>query len=154
MKQIIALLLCTAIAFGDVVGINGIPVGGSSARQITLSVGPGDITSTGTKACSNIAVGGTITAARLTANALPTGGDLTVDVLTVAFASYTGFGSASSITASATPTIETSDMEPVYEDTMLSGWTTSFSDNTIFCVAVDSAPTGGATSATLVLTVN
>lgn len=126
--------------------------GGISSWQITLAVGSSDIGSTGTKACGLVARAGTIVAATLTANALPTGADLVVDVLTVAYASYTGYASASSITASATPIIDTGDANPKYTDSTLTGWTTAIAANTMVCVAVDSAPTGGATSAQLVLT--
>lgn len=127
------------------------PSTGSSARQITLVVGSGDITSTGTKACSVLENSGTITGVHLISNALPTGADLIVDVLTVAFSSYTGFGSASSITASDIPTITTGAMNPRYSDTTLTGWTTSLAAATVVCVGINSAPTGGATYASLTL---
>lgn len=126
---------------------------GTGARQITLVVGSGDITTTGTKACSVLENGGTITGVHLIANAVPTGADLTVDVKTVAFSSYTGFGSVSSITASDTPTITTATMNPRYSDTTLTGWTTAIASATVVCVAVNSAPSGGATYASLTLDV-
>lgn len=122
-------------------------------KQITLTVGAGDIATTGTKACTTIEVAYTIVAAHLTANALPTGANLVVDVKKVALGSYTGFGSASSITASAIPTITTGASNPRYTDTTLSGWTTSISADDVLCVAVNTAPTGGATFATLTLEV-
>jgi len=118
-------------------------------RQITLVVT--DVSTTGTKSCSVVEVAGTIVAAHLISNALPTGANLVVDVNKVAYSSYTGPGSSSSITASATPTIATSDTNPRYEDTTLTGWTTSVSANDVVCVAIDTAPSGGATWASLTL---
>lgn len=119
--------------------------------QITLVVGPSDISSTGTKACSVIENSGTIKQADLIANALPTGANLVVDVLKVAFGSYTGFASASSITAAAVPTITTVAANPRYTDAVLMGWNTSVSAGDVVCVAINTAPTGGATSASLSL---
>jgi len=120
-------------------------------RQMTLVVV--DPSSTGTKSCSVVEVAGTIVAAHLIANALPTGANLVVDVKKVAYSSYTGTASTSSITASAVPTIATGDANPRYEDTTLTGWTTSVSANDVVCVAINTAPTGGATWASLTLEV-
>ncbi len=134
-------------------GSAGAACGTSSAinRQISLVVV--DPSSTGTKSCSVIEVAGTIVAAHLLANALPTGANLVVDVKKVAYSSYTGIAAASSITASAVPTIATGDSNPRYEDTTLTGWTTSVSANDVVCVAVNTAPSGGATWASLTLEV-
>lgn len=134
-------------------GSAGAACGTSSAinRQMTLVVT--DPSSTGTKSCSVVEVAGTIVAAHLISNALPTGANLVVDVLKVAYASYTGTGSASSITASAVPTITTAASNPRYEDTTLTGWTTSVSANDVVCVAINTAPSGGATWASLTLEV-
>ncbi len=77
---------------------------------------------------------------------------LSVDVLTVALGSYTGFASASSITAAATPTITTGAGNPRFSDTTLTGWTTSLAAQTVVCVAINTAaPTGGSTYAALTL---
>lgn len=127
------------------------PSGSAVNRQMTLVVV--DPSTTGTKSCSVVEVAGTIVAAHLISNALPTGANLVVDVLKVAYASYTGVGAASSITASAVPTIATGDANPRYEDTTLTGWTTSVSANDVVCVAINTAPTGGATWASLTLEV-
>lgn len=124
---------------------------GPSPKDITLVVGATDIASTGVKACANVTTARTIVAARLVSNALPTGANLVVDVRTVLLASYTGTASASSITASAVPTIATGDSNPRYSDTTLTGWTTAVVANTVVCVAINTAPTGGATWATLTL---
>lgn len=125
--------------------------GGRVNRQITLVAT--DVSSTGTKSCSVVEVAGTIVAAHLIANALPTGSNLVVDVLKVGFSSYTGPASASSITASAVPTIATGGSNPRYEDTTLTGWTTSIAANDVVCVAISTAPSGGATWAALSLEV-
>lgn len=124
---------------------------GPSPKDITLIVGAADIGSTGVKACANVATARTIVAARLVSNALPTGANLVVDVKTVALSSYTGTGAASSITASAVPTIATGDANPRYSDTTLTGWTKAVAANTVVCVAINTAPTGGATWAALTL---
>lgn len=125
----------------------------SIATQITLIVGATDIGSTGTKACATNENAGTITAAHLIADLVPTGADLTIDVLTVAFGSYTGYASASSITAAAVPVITTVAANPRYSDTTLTGWTTAIAANTVVCVNVKTAPTGGSTFAALTLKV-
>lgn len=120
-------------------------------RQITLGVGAGDIGTTGVKACSVVRAGGTILGAYLIANAVPTGAALTVDVMKLAFSSYTGSAAPTSITASATPSIATAASNPRYSDTTLTGWTTTVTTGDVVCVKVTSAPTGGATFASLTL---
>lgn len=127
------------------------PSGSAVNRQITLVVV--DPSATGTKACSVVEVAGTIVAAHLIANALPTGANLVVDVKKVAYSSYTGTAAASSITASALPTITTAASNPRYADTTLTGWTTSVSADDVVCVAINTAPSGGATWASLTLEV-
>lgn len=148
LRVVFSLLCCVCVLRGSYILQ---PATGTSARQITLIVGSADITTTGTKACSVLENGGTITGVHLIANAVPTGADLVVDVKTVAFSSYTGFGSATSITASDIPTITTAAMNPRYSDTVLTGWTTTVASGTVVCVAVNTAPTGGATYASLTL---
>jgi len=138
-------------ASGNHIAASGACGGTGVNRQMTLVVV--DPSSTGTKSCSVVEVAGTIIAAHLIANALPTGANLVVDVLKVAYDDYTGVGAASSITASAVPTIATGDDNPRYEDTTLTGWKTSVSANDVVCVAINTAPTGGATWASLSLEV-
>lgn len=128
-----------------------VPGGSGQVGQVTLIVGSADISSTGTKACTTAENAFTITRADLVANALPTGANLVVDVKKVALSSYTGFASASSITAAAVPTIATGDANPRYSDTTLTGWTTAVSAQDVICVAINTAPTGGATYASLTL---
>jgi hypothetical protein len=146
-------LAVLAILLASILILPGSFVQKPNLRQITLVVGSNDITTTGTKACATSEVAGTIVDAHLISNALPTGANLVVDVLKVAFTSYTGFASASSITASAVPTIATSDSNPRYSDSTMTGWTTNIAANDVVCVAVNTAPTGGATSAVLTLEV-
>lgn len=122
-------------------------------HQITLGVGAGDIGTTGVKACSVVRWSGTILGAYLVANALPTGSNLEIDVMKVAFGSYTGSASASSIAASAVPIIQTGDSNPRYSDTTLTGWTTSVTAGDVVCVKVKTAPGGGSTWAALSLEV-
>lgn len=122
-------------------------------HQITMGVGAGDIGTTGVKACSVVRWSGTILGAYLVASALPTGANLVVDVTKVAFGSYTGSAAGSSITASATPLIQTGDANPRYSDTTLTGWTTSVTAGDVVCVKITTAPTGGSTWASLTLEV-
>lgn len=65
-------------------------------------------------------------------------GSVTVDVKTVAYGSYTGPGSASSITASAVPALSSAVK---YQDTTLTGWTTTVAANTIMCFHLTSPTT-------------
>lgn len=119
-------------------------------RQITLVVGSSDITSVGLKACSVVENAGTITGLRMIANAVPTGADLELGVFKAPFASYASFVSPMSIMgAGAIPTISQMAMNARYADPTLTGWTLSISAGDVFCVAVLSAPTGGATYASL-----
>lgn len=65
-------------------------------------------------------------------------GNATVDVRTVAFASYTGPSSASSITAADTPALASAVS---FSDTTLTGWTTTIAANTVVCFVLTS-PSG------------
>lgn len=65
-------------------------------------------------------------------------GSAVVDVQTVALASYTGPGSASSITAADIPTLSSSTK---FTDTTLTGWTTTLAANTVVCFVLSSPTT-------------
>jgi hypothetical protein len=65
-------------------------------------------------------------------------GSATVDILTVTYASYTGAASASSITASDTPALSTAVK---YQDTTLTGWTTTLAAGTVVCGKMTSPTT-------------
>jgi hypothetical protein len=97
--------------------------GGGSALSGTLD------------ACQVVDFGGTITGVSLIADV---SGSATVDVRTVAYSSYTGASSASTITASDTPALSSAIK---YQDTTLTGWTTSLSANTVVCFHVTSPAT-------------
>lgn len=86
-------------------------------------------------ACETVYFSGTIQEVVLIAD---TSGSATVDVQTVALASYTGPGSASSITASDTPALSSAVK---FTDTTLTGWTTTLSANTVVCYVLSSPTT-------------
>ncbi len=94
----------------------------------------GSALSGSTTICGYTPIAGTINQVTLVADQ---SGSVTVDVKTVAFGSYTGPGSASSITASDTPALSSAVK---LKDTTLTGWTTSLSADTVVCFAM-SAPT-------------
>jgi hypothetical protein len=85
--------------------------------------------------CQQVNYAGTIQEASLIADQ---SGSVTVDVRTVAFGSYTGPGSASSITASDTPALSSAAR---FQDSTLTGWTTSLSANTVVCFVMSSPAT-------------
>jgi hypothetical protein len=85
--------------------------------------------------CQQINYAGTIQEATLTADQ---SGSATVDVQTVAFGSYTGPGSASTITAADTPALSSAVK---YQDSTLTGWTTSLTANTVVCMVLSSPST-------------
>lgn len=78
-------------------------------------------------ACVDVPIASTITGVTLLSDV---SGSATVDVKTVAYASYAGPSSASSITASAVPAISSAFK---YQDTTLTGWTTAVAANTVMC---------------------
>lgn len=85
--------------------------------------------------CETVYYSGTIQEVVLIAD---TSGSATVDVQTVALGSYTGPGSASSITASDTPALSSAVK---FTDTTLTGWTTTLSANTVICYVLSSPTT-------------
>jgi hypothetical protein len=111
----------------------------SSLRSIVADFG--DFTSTASaltasaQACVVVPFAGTITGAQLIATP---SGSVTVDVRTVAFASYTGPASTSTITASDTPALSSATS---YTDTTLTGWTTTVTANSVFCFYLSSPTT-------------
>lgn len=86
-------------------------------------------------ACAYLAFAGTIQQVTIIADQ---SGNATIDVKTVSYSSYTGPGSASSITAAAIPAISAAAK---YKDTTLTGWTTSISADTVVCFALSSPAT-------------
>ena len=65
-------------------------------------------------------------------------GSATIDVRTVAYASYTGPASASTITASDTPALSSAVK---FQDSTLTGWTTTLAANTAVCFVLSSPST-------------
>ena len=85
--------------------------------------------------CQQVNYSGTIQEVTLVADQ---SGSATVDVQTVAYGSYTGPGSASTITAADTPALSSAVK---YQDSSLTGWTTSLSANTVVCFVLSSPST-------------
>lgn len=78
-------------------------------------------------------------------------GSATVDVRTVAYASYTGPGSATSIAASAIPTLSSATK---YQDVTLTGWTKVIAANTFVCFAMSGISTSTTLQAELSIAAN
>ncbi len=86
-------------------------------------------------ACRVMDAAYTITGATLISDV---SGSATVDVRTVAYSSYTGPSSASTITASAIPALASATK---YQDTTLTGWNTAIPANTVVCFHLTSPAT-------------
>jgi hypothetical protein len=78
-------------------------------------------------------------------------GSVTVDVRTVAYASYTGPSSTSTITASDTPALSSATS---YSDSTLTGWTTTVTANSVFCFYLTSPSTVTGVEAVLTVAAN
>jgi hypothetical protein len=98
--------------------------------------------------CTHVAYSGTIQGVTLIADQ---SGNATIDVKTVAYASYTGPASTASIAASAIPALSSAVK---FNDTTLTGWTTSLAANTEVCFALSSPATVTWLQATLKIAVN
>lgn len=110
------------------------PTTNQNIRDIKMTFDGGGIPISGSATrCQEVSFGGTINGAFIEADV---SGSITIDVQTVAHSSYTGPGSASTITASATPALSSAVK---YSDTTLTGWTTSLTAGTAVCFAM-SAP--------------
>jgi hypothetical protein len=104
------------------------PTANQNIRTIGVAFDGGGSALSGTMIrCVPVNFGGAITGATVIGDQA---GWATVDVKTVAYASYTGPASASSITASATPALANAAK---YQDTTLSGWTKTLTANTTVC---------------------
>jgi hypothetical protein len=113
--------------------------GGATTNQNYREVsaffdGGGSALSGTVQACRVVSYAGTINSFTVAADQ---SGSATIKVLTVAFASYTGIGSASDITGGG----ESLSSAVTKQDTSLSGWTTAFSANTMVCIQVTSPST-------------
>lgn len=129
------------------------PSGGATANQNIRQMGAtfsngGAALSGSTTICGYLGYSGTITQVTLAADQ---SGGATVDVQTVAFGSYTGPASASSITDAHTPALSAA---VTFKDTTLTGWTTSLSADTMVCFALTAPSTITQLVATLKITAN
>ena len=127
--------------------------GGPTTNQNIRSVsavfdGGGSALSGTVTRCSQVNYAGTINEATIIADV---SGSATIDVRTVAYSSYTGPSSASTITASATPALSSAVK---YQDSTLSGWTTSLSANTVVCFVLTSPSTVTWLAANIKVTAN
>lgn len=86
-------------------------------------------------ACVDVPVASTITGITLLSDVSGSG---TVDVRTVSYSGYTGPASATTITASAVPVLSGAVK---YQDTTLTGWTTSVPANAVICFHLTSPAT-------------
>jgi hypothetical protein len=112
------------------------PTTNQNIRNVQVGFDGGGVALSGTLTrCSTVSYAGTITEATIIADL---SGSATIDVRTVAYSSYTGPSSASTITASATPALSSAIK---YQDTTLSGWTTSLAANTVVCFVLTSPST-------------
>ena len=99
-------------------------------------------------ACVPTYIAGTIQAVEIIGNV---SGSATIDVQSVAHASWTGTASVSSITAADIPALSSA---AAYSDTTLTGWTTSVTAGTDFCFVMTSPTTVAGLSITLKVAAN
>jgi hypothetical protein len=115
---------------------SGGPTTNQNLRAVSVVFDGGGAALSGTVTrCSQVNYGGTINKATVISDV---SGSATVDVRTVAYGSYTGPGSASTITASDTPALSSAVK---YQDSTLTGWTTSLTANTVVCFVLSSPST-------------
>jgi hypothetical protein len=130
---------CTSAQAYGPNGNSCLNVGGTANRNLR-SIGAvfdgGGIALTGTiTRCLPVNFSGAIQGVTLISDV---SGSVTIDVQTVAYSSYTGPSSASTITASATPALSSAVK---YQDTTLTGWTTSLAAGTMVCFKLSSPST-------------
>jgi len=111
------------------------PAGGGQIYTVGITIdGAGSAISTGIKGYRSIPISGTITKVRLLADQ---NGGAVVDIWKDVFANYPPTV-ADTITAAAKPTLVAADS---YEDTTLTGWTTTVTAGDVLGFNVDSAST-------------
>ena len=108
----------------------------------------GTALSTSANACVNVGFAGTIQNVTLVGDVA---GNATVDIKTVAVGSWNGIASTSSITAAAIPALAGAIL---YQDSILTGWTTVVSAGTVFCFSLSGPATLGWVGATLQVAAN
>ena len=112
------------------------PTTNQNIRSVSVFFDGGGTALSGTLSrCSQVNYAGTIEKVTILADQ---SGSATIDVRTVAYASYTGPGSASTITASDTPALSSAVKS---QDSTLTGWTTSLTANTVVCFVLSSPST-------------
>ena len=115
---------------------SGGPTTNQNLRSISVLFDGGGVALSGTVTrCSQINYAGTINEASIVADQ---SGNATVDIKTVAYSSYTGPASASSITAATIPALSSAVK---FQDSTLTGWTTSLTANTVVCFVLSSPAT-------------
>lgn len=130
-----ALMVCTATGTPGTWAAPSVPVNQSTRTIGAVFDGGGSALTGTTTRCTYVPYSGTIQAATLISD-VP--GTATVDVRTVAYSSYTGPSSASTITGSATPSLSSAAK---YQDTTLAGWNTSVAAGTMACFVLASPST-------------
>jgi hypothetical protein len=140
---------------GELQDGGAVPVSPTSNQNIRTIIGAfGDFTSTASalsasaQACTVVPFAGSISKVQLIATP---SGSVTVDVRTVAYASYTGPSSTSTITASDTPALSSATS---YSDSTLTGWTTTVTANSVFCFYLTSPSTVTGVEAVLTVAAN
>lgn len=109
------------------------PTSNQNLREIKFTFGGGGSLLSGSDSlCETVAISGTISGVYLKSDV---SGGATVDIKTVAEASYTSPASASTITASATPVLSSAAR---YADTTLTGWTTTLTAPVAVCAFLSS----------------
>ena len=112
------------------------PTTNQNIRSVSVVFDGGGSALSGTiSRCTQVNYAGTIEKATILADQ---SGTATIDVRTVAYASYTGPASASTITASDTPALSSAVK---FQDSTLTGWTTTLAANTAVCFVLSSPST-------------
>lgn len=122
--------IATFDANGNVIDGGAAPTGpttNQNIRTVSFYFDGGGSAITATTSCTHVNYAGTIQSFTMIGQA---SGNATVDVQTVAYSSWTGPASASSITDAHTPAMTAATK---YQDTTLTSWTTSFTAGTVVC---------------------
>lgn len=126
---------CTMTSAGVITCTNG-PTTNQNIREVTFVFDGGGSALSGTiDRCHVVDFGGTIKQVSIVADQ---SGSATIDVQTVSYASYTGPSSASTITSSDTPALSSAVK---YQDSTLTGWTTSLTAGMVVCGKLTSPST-------------
>lgn len=117
-------------------GGGGGPTTNQNIREVVIGFdGGGNPLSGSLTRCRTVEFSGTINAVNIVSDV---SGAATVDIQTVAYSSYTGPSSASSITASDIPALSSALK---YSDTTLTGWTKTLTSPVVVCGVLSSPST-------------